>query len=387
MSTDLKVQLEHLSVAINESIAQDTFIKLTLSKTRRKEALKNVYVRLIELKNMPHLSFTYRYETKDEVKNYTQVEALSILEHLLQEKFQHAHLFTAQEQLALEISKKGKVRIRRQKSENAKIPTRTHNQHKKRFVPANRPFLKELGISSSEGKVLKAAQGKYKQINKYVEILDGLLLQLNLPETFRIVDMGSGKGYLTFALYDYLENTLSKPVDITGIELRQHLVELCNSVAQQLAFENLQFIAQDIQQFPAEAIDILIALHACDIATDIAIAKGIQSNAQLIVCAPCCHKQIRKAMACSTSLQAILKHGILEERQAELITDGIRALLLEAHGYSTKVFEFISNEHTSKNLMITATYTGKKSEDALTKVEAIKAQFGIEYHYLERLLN
>ena len=130
---------------------------------------------------------------------------------------------------------------------------------------------------------------------------------------------------------------------------------------------------------------MLIALHACDIATDIAIAKGIQSDASIIIVAPCCHKQIRKEMNCSTSMQSILRHGILLERQAELVTDGIRALLLEANGYSTKVFEFISTEHTPKNVMIVAT-RGKINEDALGKIKSIKKEFGIGEHYLERLL-
>ena len=178
----------------------------------------------------------------------------------------------------------------------------------------------------------------------------------------------------------------SKPALIKGIELRTELVSQSNEVAKKYQFDQLQFIAQDIHDFPNSEIDMLIALHACDIATDIAIAKGIKADAEIIITAPCCHKQIRQQMQGSPTLSPILKHGILEERQAELITDGIRALLLEAYGYKTKVFEFISNEHTSKNLMITA-LKAEASPNALEKVNQIKQEFGIEYHYLEKLLD
>jgi hypothetical protein len=197
--------------------------------------------------------------------------------------------------------------------------------------------------------------------------------------------MGSGKGYLTFSLYDYLSSEGKISPQVTGIELRPKLVDFCNQLAERSAYSGLSFISQDIGEYHPERIDMLIALHACDIATDLAIAKGIDAGAGTIVVAPCCHKQIRQQMHCQTDLQAVLKHGILEERQAELITDGIRALLLEHSGYRTKVFEFIDTEHTPKNLLI----VGLKAEPdttALERVAAIKRDFGIEYHYLEKLL-
>jgi SAM-dependent methyltransferase len=261
-----------------------------------------------------------------------------------------------------------------------------HNKEKSRFVTADRPYLNHLGITSKDGKVLKSWQSKYKQIDKYIEIIDGLLKQTALPKTIHIVDMGSGKGYLTFALYDYLVNVLDLDVTLTGIELREHLVDFCNDIAKQSNFKKLSFIAQDINDYPAEKIDILIALHACDIATDIALAKGILSEAALIVAAPCCHKQVRKQMVKQNPLQAVLKHGILEERQAEMITDGIRALMLEGNGYAAKVFEFVSSEHTNKNLMIVGTKTQQPQLSAFEQIAQIKAQFGIEEHYLERLM-
>lgn len=321
---------------LHESLAADTFVKLTLSKTRYRSDLRNVYVRMIELKEAMNLSFTYHYETKDVVQNFSVAEGLERIQLHLLEDFKNAHLLLINKNIALEISKKGKIKIIEKAATNEK-PQRSHNKAKSRFVTADRPYLHHLGITSKDGKVLKNWQSKYKQIDKYIEIIDGLLKQTPLPETVNIVDMGSGKGYLTFALYDYLVNVLKLNVTLTGIELRQHLVDFCNDIAAQSNFKNLNFIAQDINDYPAEKIDILIALHACDIATDIALAKGMLSEAALIVAAPCCHKQVRKQMQKQNPLQAVLKHGILEERQAEMITDGIRALMLEGNGYASKV--------------------------------------------------
>jgi len=370
---------------IRQSIFKDTFVKLTLSKTRYRSALQNIYVRLIELRGDLNLSFTYHYETKDEVQNFSVEEGLEVIQLHLTEDFRNAHLLTTDKNYSLNISKKGKLNILTKNAQNPK-PQRHHNKAKKRFVTPNRPYLHYLGITSKEGKVLKNWQSKYKQIDKYIEIIDGLLQSTPLPQRINIVDMGSGKGYLTFALYDYLVNVLNLDVTLTGIELREHLVDFCNDVSTKVGFDNLRFIAQDINDYPAEQIDVLIALHACDIATDIALAKGILSEATLIVAAPCCHKQVRQQMQKSNPLQSVLKHGILEERQAEMITDGIRALMLEGNGYQSKVFEFVSNEHTGKNLMIVGSKTTKNRTAAFEEIAAIKQQFGIEYHYLEKLL-
>lgn len=372
---------------IRNAVKEQVFVKITLSKkTNKGNELNNVYIRLIELKNELYLSFTYRYTTKDIVKNYNFDEAYAEIENLLEDTFLSGRLFTIQKDISIEYSRKRVPRIVRAKPSIKELPDLHHNKQKERFVDASAPFLRHLGITNASGQVLKKSQAKFKQINKYIEIMSGLLESQNLPSPLRIVDMGSGKGYLTFALYDYLKR---KGIDIrlTGIELRQPLVNFCNETAQRVGFEHLQFKAQDIQTYDNNEIDILIALHACDIATDFAMAKGIQAKARLIVCAPCCHKQIRQQMNCESELQHILKHGILEERQAEMVTDGIRALMLEGYGYRSKVFEFISNEHTSKNLMIVGTHTGQVQSSAFDKIGRIKAQFGIEYHYLEKLLD
>lgn len=375
-------------VALQESVTKETFVKLTLSKQSPKSAqLTHIYGRLIEIKGTLKLSFTYRYLTKDIVKNYTVEEASEVLKEHLGRDFLNATLLTTEFDLLLQYNKKRKARIQQRKPSTQTAQSVQHNKQKQYLIAEESPFLEKIGIAVN-GKVTKKQQDKYRQINKYIEVMAGLLNQAKLPNHIQIVDMGCGKGYLTFALRQYLaQQQLS--ATLVGIELRPHLVDFCQQQTTALGWDNLSFEAKDILEYDNNAIDVLIALHACDIATDIAIAKGIQSNAPLIVTAPCCHKQIRKQLQTKSSLKAILKNGILEERQAEIITDGIRALILEAHGYQTKVFEFISSEHTAKNLLITAVKKDNPTTpnaEILAQVAAIKADFGIEEHYLEKLL-
>jgi hypothetical protein len=200
--------------------------------------------------------------------------------------------------------------------------------------------------------------------------------------------MGSGKGYLTFALYDYLKNKQSLDVSIVGIELREELVLFCNAAAKKSGFENLSFVAERIENYKENKIDILIALHACDTATDDALFKAISSNASLIVCAPCCHKQIRQQVKGKEQESALLKYGIFKERQFEMVTDTLRALILEKNNYSTNIFEFVSNEHTRKNIMLIGAKTTTKTNivNIDLKIKKIKDDYQIEYQYLEKLL-
>jgi hypothetical protein len=374
--------------ALQKSLAEGTFVKLTFSKPGHKSrGLKNVYARLVELKGEKVLSFTLRYTTKDETKNHPTAEALAVIDLWLGDDFLNADLFTTQTDLSLQYNRKRKARLFRRKPSHAAPPERSHDKQKQYFIePRGNAYLPAMGISSASGKVRADGQRKFRQINKYIEIVDSLLQQHgDFPRQPHIVDMGSGKGYLTFALYDHLVNNRKLQPTITGIELRENLVDFCNSLAPKAGFTGLQFIAQDIFEYQPKRIDMLIALHACDIATDIAIAKGVKAGAEIIVVAPCCHKQVRKAMQPTDAMQPMLRHGILQERQAELVTDGLRALLMEEQGYDTKVFEFVSTAHTPKNLMIVG-IKGKGNPQARQEIDRIKADFGVAEHYLEGLL-
>lgn len=377
---------QHFQVAFQAG----QLLKCTLSKTTSAAApgLKNIYIRPVTLKAGLKVAFNYRYATRDEVKNYSLEEALEILKTLLGTAFLNAEMFTTERDFSLRFEKDGTARMTEKKSSGAVFLETGHDREKKRLLDPAAPWLHALGITSAKGEVLAAAQDKWRQINKYLETIESLLRQHALPPDVRIADMGSGKGYLTFALYDFLVSRMQMQPQITGIELRPALVEFCNKTARENAFEGLHFVATDINDYQPERLDMLIALHACDTATDLALATGIHQKAQIIVAAPCCHKQIRRDMETRNEMAPLLRFGILEERQAEILTDGIRALLLESRGYKTHVFEFISTEHTAKNVMITAVAEKKPkpAEPVLEKIAALKSGFGIPEHYLERLL-
>lgn len=377
---------------LKNSLSEDTFVRLTLSKNKDKTSdLKKVVIKLALIKKALHLSMIFRHTTKDITKNFIVSEGLEEINQLLTRQFFIANLFTIKEDYSIEITKVGKEKMRKNKPTFTTLPTRSHDKTKQSWTTETH-YLKELGVLDAKGRIQKDKGDKYKQINKFIEIIDGLVRQhpiLKNKKNIDVVDMGAGKGYLTFALYDYITHILKTVTLVKGIEIRPDLIEKCNRIAKKVGFDQLFFEKGFINDYPLEATDILIALHACDTATDDAIFKGVQANAQLIICAPCCHKQIRQQIKGSKILQPLLNFGILKERQAEMITDTIRALLLEAAGYKTKVFEFISTEHTGKNVMI----VGQKhtnsfnKQDYLEKITRLKAEFGIEFHYLEQLMD
>lgn len=382
-------QLASFLQEIVTSIENQSFIKITLGNKREKSAdLKNVFIKPVLLKNAVKLSFVYRYPTKDITKNFDVKEGLILVEKMLQNEFYNADVFTINNDIHFAIQKNESVKIIKKPASLNTKGLQQHDKEKVRIIKtADSIYLKELDITTAEGIVKKDKQDKYKQINRYVEIIDGIIKDLNFSDKLEIVDMGSGKGYLTFALYDYIKNKLNIAATVTGIELREELVTQCNEIALASDFKNLHFKSGTIQNAVLPNTDILIALHACDTATDEAIYSGIKVKAKVIICAPCCHKQIRKQMAPDNELKSIVKHGILLERQAEITTDAIRALLMEAHGYKTKVFEFIATEHTPKNVLIVGVRSDKLTDTiAIEKVAALKSIFGIKTHHLETLL-
>lgn len=387
-------QLQSYLHQLITSIEKQTLIKITLGNRKSKTAdLKNVFIKPILLKNEVKLSFIYRYPTKDITKNFDIKESIVLIERMMQDEFNNADIFTTEADLHFSIQKSGTAKIvHRSASLTTGRELNKHDKEKIRIIkPAGNIYLKELGITTADGLVKKDMQDKYKQINRYIEIIEGIIKDLKFNKNVNVIDMGSGKGYLTFALYDYLVNKLNLSANITGIELREELVIKCNRIALAADYANLVFKSGTIQNAVVSNTDLLIALHACDTATDEAIYSGIKAAAKVIICAPCCHKQIRKQMAPDNELKSVTNHGILLERQAEIITDAIRALLLEAHGYKTKVFEFISTEHTPKNVLIVAINSTKEFKQQtkqifLDKTASLKNLFGIKVHYLETLL-
>ncbi|GLU53875.1 methyltransferase [Dyadobacter frigoris] len=386
-------KFKEFTTAISQTITNQTFISLSLGNYKgSEENLKNLYVKRILIKKEEKLSFTYRYKTRDIVKNFSIAEAVNMIEKFLLEGFKVSTLFSTESDLQFEILNTGKVTLKKKPSSKS-TASLDHDKNKKRLIPAqNKSYLTDLKITDQEGNVFKNAQDKYKQINHYVEILSSLIKEIPTEGTIKVVDMGSGKGYLTFALYDYLQNVLNLQPEITGVEFRADMVALCNNIAENAAFKSLNFVEGTIENYENKEIDILIALHACDTATDDAIFKGIKAEAELIVVAPCCHKQIRREIEkhkATNDVDFLTKYGIFLERQAEMVTDGIRAMILEYCGYKTKVFEFISDAHTPKNVMIVGIKNHKSNPDKtqlLKKIKDAKSYFGIEYHHLERML-
>jgi hypothetical protein len=387
----MQANTEILLKKITNSITTQTFIKIVLGNKRNKAAeLKNVSAKLIAIKDEAMLSFVYRYPTKDVTKNFSVKEGIALIGKMLEHDFLNADLFTSSHNTQFFINEKGMAKMTEKAVADTSAPTlQTHDKQKQYAIKAhNNIYLQALGITGADGHVKKDKQDKYRQINHYIEIIDGIVKDLQLQPPINIADMGSGKGYLTFALYDYLHHKMQLPATVTGIELRDELVHICNDIASKAGYQQLHFETGSIASANVGNIDILIALHACDTATDDAIFKGIKAGAKVIVCAPCCHKQIRRQMKPIEALTSITKHGILLERQAEMVTDSIRALILEMNGYKTKVFEFIATEHTPKNVLIVGTKretgTVDKAEIA-AKIAALKNLFGIEEHYLEGL--
>ena len=385
-------RIEELLSATKAAFQNGTLVQLKLGGYHGGEPeLKAVIVKKITVKGGDKYSFTYRYKTRDTIKNFIQPEALALLRDGLKDEFRSAQLATTEFDMMFERNGE-KQRLKRTAVKGREAPPTDHNRAKNRpLTETDKPWLKALGIAGKNGQIRHDAQDKFRQINKMVEIFAPLIQVLKVEQPL-IVDMGAGKGYLDFALYDYLATVAKQPVRIVGVEMREQLVSDGNATAKASGFSGLSFQPGTIMEFDASGADAVIALHACNTATDDAIFKGISAGASLIAVAPCCHKQIRRQMEAGQAdarLEPMLRHGIFLERQAEMLTDTLRALLLELNGYRTKVFEFVSDAHTPKNNLIVAEKDGRAGRDreaVLKQIAEIKAMFGIEQHYLEGLL-
>lgn len=335
-----------------------TLVKLTLSQPLGAETgLRNVYGRVVELREGRRLSLVWRYATRDVTKNLPLDEALGLLGKALGGEWERAHLFTTTGDWQLRCDALGHGTLKASRPAFAVAPAPEHNREKTvSLVVAEASWLRALGVTNAQGEARPGMAPKLRQIQRFVELFGHLLKEAMLPEQapVRVVDMGAGKGYLTFAVAEYFRSRGMK-AEIIGVEARGELVELTNRVAREHGFADLKFVRGTIANFtPPQPLDILIALHACDTATDDALAQAVRARAALLLTAPCCHKEVRAQLEPPTVLREVLRHGILAEREAEIVTDGLRALLLEIHGYRASVFEFISPEETSKNLMLAA---------------------------------
>jgi hypothetical protein len=372
------------------------WIRLTLSKYRGDTPhLQKILLRPVQLKQQSMLAVVYRYQTKDITKNYSWAE---FEQHFAQwiSQFQQLNLSALGREYQLKYQKKQWQLSHHPVKGDARqtapaVSDQQHDRQKKRWISPDRRFLQALGICDAEQQLIPSMARKWKQINKFVELFANAIAQAQLDRqsALHVVDFGAGKGYLTCAIYDYLQAQHYQPV-VTGVELRDELVQFCQQVAEQCGYQQLQFFQGDVRSYQPAQTDVMIALHACDIATDFAIHTGIRLGAKVIMCAPCCHKELRPQLRAPSVLAPMLDYGVHAGLQAEMLTDSLRALLLQAYGYQTKLLEFVSLEHTSKNKMILATLQQQRQQpdpEILAQIAALKAFYGIEKHSLERLLN
>ncbi|HEY3899784.1 MAG TPA: SAM-dependent methyltransferase [Chthoniobacter sp.] len=352
-------------------------VKFTLSQPHGAERdLKNLYGRAVELREGRRLSLNWRYSTRDVTKNLPIEEALAFLGRTLGEEWKRAHLFTTTGDWQLRCEPNGSGTLKASRPAFAVVPAPEHDREKATpLTVAESGWLRSLGVTNAASEARPGMAPKLRQIQRFVELLGHLIgdsplrndARSDSDAPIRVIDMGAGKGYLTFAIAEFFRQRAIK-AEVTGVEARADLVELTNRVAREHGFSELNFVPGRIGEFiPPHPPDVLIALHACDTATDDALAQGVHANAALIVAAPCCHKEVRSRMQAPPVLREILRHGILAERQAEILTDGLRALLLEMHGYRASVFEFISPEETSKNLMLAAVRRAQPVDAALLR--------------------
>ena len=377
--------MEKFFEKLDSSLKDNSIIKMTLSKpVSKNNELRNVYVKPVLLKDNKMYQFTYRYERRDETKNFTANQTMEQMRNLVPEVFQNVSLFTLTEDVTLLVSKKGKPTLMCKKTNEKREADLSHDHEKQRLIDPSNPWWHLLGLTTRDGKVIADMQHKFKQICKYVEIVDGVMRQTKFDDEIHIADMGAGKGYLTFALYEYLTKNYDKKIVMEGVEIRKDLVLKINDLIEKCSLKNFKFIENSIENYKPENLDVLIALHACDTATDDAILKGIRNDAKLIICAPCCHKQIRREMEKSGKFDSITKYGIFLERQAVMITDAVRALVLEYCGYKTQVMEFIEYDNTPKNVLLVGRKTDKAvdKERVANEIKNLLDQYGIAEHYL-----
>ena len=385
---------------LKTALDDGSLAKLHFSKYKGSEPqLERVTVREVQLRAERHLTFLWRYATRDVTKNHDLREGVALIRGLLDgESFQNAHLHTATQEVQLAFSRKGKSTLRVAKAEGAPVLAEGHDKEKTRYLDLQAPWWQALGLThehKGERALVPAMSRKWKQINKFIEIFGAAMKSspLTANPDVHVFDFGSGKGYLTFAMYEWI-SAQGKSAHVTGVELREDMVGLTNGIATQFGREGLRFDEGDVRSYTPARLDVMIALHACDIATDYAIHLGLRGKASIIMCSPCCHKQLRPQMQLPAMLKPMLQHGIHLGQEAEMVTDSLRALLLEAEGYETQVFEFIALEHTSKNKMILAVKkqgaalatAEKRKPEVLAQIAEIKRFYGIKEQALESLL-
>lgn len=383
--------MEHAIISeILTHIANNNINKITFSNIRNKDLeLDKVIGKLVNIKNNINLQLEYRYKRIIKHTNIVTTDSENIKKEII-EFFKLAkdiNVVTVDENINIKVSKKLKISVNRKKTATKAISFE-HNKKKDYFLDEKQkyPFLIELGIQNKDGKVVKSKYNKFKQINKYLEFIKQATTQLDSNKQITILDFGSGKSYLTFSTYYYLTEVLNMNVKIIGIDLKKEVIEHCNNIAEKLNFSNLIFVYGDVIDYEnKDEIDMVISLHACNTATDIAILKALGWKAKVFFAVPCCQKEINSQLN-DEFLPFMLKHGIVKEKFSTLLTDSVRSEVLEAFGYKSDIVEFISAENTPKNQLIRAYKTTNTiDKDKLANIEKFTSSLNVKMFLLDEV--
>ena len=334
-------------------------IKIIFSAKRRKSLdLNRVTIRPLILGGQLMYQAEYTYPKKVTHANLSAGHAAEISLSLIKSDFKQVNIFLADEEIQVLAAKPENPRITSKRTSPVSSASFSHNRTKQYIIPDGSPcdFLIELGVMGSDGKVFPRAYSKFRQINRYLEIVDDVFRYLPSGRTLRIIDFGCGKAYLTFALYHYLKKIKNRDVEIIGLDLKEDVIRFCSDAAQRLGYSQLKFIMGDIADYTNDKADMVVTLHACDTATDYALINAVKWGTKVILSVPCCQHELFSRIK-NDLHQPILKYGILKDRLTEYLTDGLRGLKLEACGYDVAMIEFTSLEHTARNIMIKAVRT------------------------------
>ena len=346
--------MEQIRTLLEESINESLY-QMVLSNARNKEAILKAKVRPVMLQKELYFQVS-RFVGKQVLhQNCTKEQLAEEVISMLKSDFKQLEIETTSYRATVLISKKGTVTVKKKMHVSAKQPIdMSHNRSKKYILQEGTrvEFLVDLGVQTQEGKIVKSKYDKFRQINRYLEFVEDILPELPKDRPIQIIDFGCGKSYLTFALYYYLHILQKRDVNMIGLDLKEDVIRTCNMLKDKYGYDKLHFIHGDISSFcDTDQVDMVVTLHACDTATDYALAKAVKWNAKVIFAVPCCQHEINKQIE-NEMLEPILKYGLLKERISALLTDGIRANVLEQMGYDTQVVEFIDMEHTPKNILI-----------------------------------
>lgn len=357
------------------------FIRGIISNPRDKTGIIKIKVRPLEKKGK--LLFQIESFTKTQAfhENLTVEDACRKIAGYM-EQFGQMQLETVREECTVLVSKKGKVTVRRRRRQKEAGPAdRSHNRKKRYIMEEGKPvpFLKDLGVMTEDGKIVRTKTDKFRQINRFLEFVEDILPRLERDRELTILDFGCGKSYLTFAMYHYLHELRGYDIRIIGLDLKKDVIDHCGKLAEKYGYDKLTFLVGDIADYDGvDRVDMVVTLHACDTATDYALAKAVGWGAEVILSVPCCQHELNARFAdgggekggeCMTDLAPVMDYGLLRERFAALATDGLRAKYLEREGYETQVLEFIDMEHTPKNILIRAVKTGRKNQRAAEEIK------------------